>query len=130
MFPCASTKPHKPTELSFSFFKLTVLSLPLFLQATLEFLRCPGINGKIYGKTKYDLYGHGGLLFMASTSLFLALVRKTYPIYNYYRHHIGFRHFKLIRARRSGFKKAQARLRRVRERTFPSRSLNRVRNEM
>ncbi|XP_020605974.1 transmembrane protein adipocyte-associated 1 homolog isoform X3 [Orbicella faveolata] len=43
-------------------------------QATLEFIRCPGINGKIYGKTKYDLYGHGGLLFMASTSLFLALV--------------------------------------------------------
>jgi len=50
------------------------------LQATLEFIRCPGINGKIYGKTKYDLYGHGGLLFMASTSLFLALVRKTYTI--------------------------------------------------
>jgi len=44
------------------------------LQATLEFIRCPGINGKIYGKTKYDLYGHGGLLFMSSTSLFLALV--------------------------------------------------------
>lgn len=43
-------------------------------QATLEFIRCPGINGKIYGKTKYDLYGHGGLLFMSSTSLFLALV--------------------------------------------------------
>lgn len=43
-------------------------------QATLEFIRCPGINGKIYGTTKYDLYGHGGLLFMSSTSLFLAVV--------------------------------------------------------
>ncbi|KAL9960873.1 hypothetical protein ACROYT_G034379 [Oculina patagonica] len=43
-------------------------------QATLEFVRCPGVNGRIYGKAKYDLYGHGGLLFMSSTSLFLAMV--------------------------------------------------------
>ena len=50
-----------------------------FLQATLEFVRCPGINGRIFGKEKYDLYGHGGLLFMSSTSLFLAMVSHTMP---------------------------------------------------
>lgn len=43
-------------------------------QATLEFVKCPGINGRIFGKEKYDLYGHGGLLFLSSTALFLAIV--------------------------------------------------------
>ncbi|KAJ7370746.1 Transmembrane protein adipocyte-associated 1 [Desmophyllum pertusum] len=52
-------------------------------QATLEFVRCPGINGRIFGKEKYDLYGHGGLLFMSSTSLFLAMVYFTIVILPY-----------------------------------------------
>lgn len=42
-------------------------------QAALEFVRCPGLKG-IYGKHKYDLFGHGGLLFWSSTSLFFAMV--------------------------------------------------------
>lgn len=44
------------------------------VQAVLEFVNCPGVNG-IYGKmTKYDVYGHGGSLFWSSTSLFMAMV--------------------------------------------------------
>ena len=39
----------------------------------MEFVRCPGLKG-IYGKHKYDLFGHGGLLFWSSTSLFFAIV--------------------------------------------------------
>ncbi|RMX57012.1 hypothetical protein pdam_00006166 [Pocillopora damicornis] len=61
-----------------------VLGLSLFCavaysstQATLEFVKCPGINGRIFGSEKYDFYGHGGLLFLSSTSLFLALVYLT-----------------------------------------------------
>ncbi|PFX18276.1 transmembrane protein adipocyte-associated 1-like [Stylophora pistillata] len=58
-----------------------VLCLSLFCavaysstQATLEFVKSPGIHRRMFGNEKYDFYGHGGLLFLACTSLFLALV--------------------------------------------------------
>ena len=59
----------------FNIFQLSVNLTTLYLQGVLEFLY-PDARFRVHNNTgEYDIFSHGGMLFLFATSIFFSLVR-------------------------------------------------------